>query len=144
MSICAFNVQLKGRRVQGTIIELLFVLLSVLVYTAEINGSAISFAMGILACVAIILMVAGFEDKFGRGMDFLAKYTMPIFLMHTLFAAPLRSILMKLGIENAVVHVVLGLGISFAGPIIAAWIMKKTKQLDFFLYPVANIQKRNK
>lgn len=144
MSICAFNVQLKGRRVQGTIIELLFVLLSVLVYTAEINGSAISFAMGILACVAIILMVAGFEDKFGRGMDFLAKYTMPILLMHTLFAAPLRSILMKLGIENAVVHVVLGLGISFAGPIIAAWIMKKTKRLDFFLYPVANIQKRNK
>lgn len=55
--------------------------------------------------------------------------------MHTLFAAPLRSILMKVGIENAVVHVVLGLGISFAGPFITAWIMKKTKYLEFFLYP---------
>ena len=30
---------------------------------------------------------------------------------------------------------VLGLGISFVGPIIAAWIMKKTKWLEFFLYP---------
>lgn len=134
MSICVFDVQLKGRKVQGTICGLLFMILSIAVYTAEISGSAISFAMGLLACVTVILIVAGFEEKFGRGMDFLAKYTMPIFLMHTLFAAPLRSVLIKIGIENAVIHVVLGLVISFAGPIIAAWIMKKTKWLEFFLY----------
>ena len=135
MSICAFNVRLKGRKVQGTICGLLFMILSVAAYKAEISGGVISFAMGLLACVAVILMAAGFEGRLGRGVDFLAKYTMPIFLMHTLFAAPLRSILMKIGIENAVIHVVLGLGISFAGPIIAAWIMKKTKWLEFFLYP---------
>ena len=135
MSICAFNVQLKGKKVQGTLFGSLFIILSIVVYTAEISSSAISFAMGLLACVAVILMAADFEKKFGRGMDFLAKYTMPIFLMHTLFAAPLRSVLLKMGVTNAVVHIVLGLGISFAGPIIAAWIMKKTKCLEFFLYP---------
>ena len=141
MSICSFNVQLKGRKIQGTIFGLLFVILSIVVYTAKISGSAISFAIGLLACVAVIMMVAGFEEKFGRGMKLLAKYTMPIFLMHTLFAAPLRSILMKIGIENVVIHVVLGLVISFAGPIIAAWIMKKTKWLEFFLYPNKFIRK---
>ena len=141
MSICVFDVQLKGRKVQGTICGLLFMILSIAVYTAEISGSAISFAMGLLACVTVILIVAGFEEKFGRGMDFLAKYTMPIFLMHTLFAAPLRSVLIKIGIENAVIHVVLGLVISFSGPIIAAWIMKKTKWLEFFLYPNKFIRK---
>lgn len=141
MSICAFDVQLKGRKVQGTICGLLFMILSVVVYKVEITGGVIPFAMGLLACVAVILIVAGFEEKFGRGMDFLAKYTMPIFLMHTLFAAPLRSILMKIGIENAAIHVVLGLGISFAGPIMAAWIMKKTKWLEFFLYPNKFIRK---
>ena len=142
MSICAFNVQLKGRKVQGMICGLLFTILSVAVYTAEISGSASSFIMGLLACVAVILMVAGFEEKFGRGMDFLAKYTMPIFLMHILSAAPLRSVLMKVGIENAVVHVVLGLGISFAGPITAAWIMKKTKWLEFFLYSNDSLRRK--
>ena len=136
-----FNVQPKGRKVQGTILGLLFVILSIVVYTAEISDSVISFIMGLLACVAVILIVAGFEDEFGRVMDFLAKYTMPIFLMHTLFAAPLRSVLMKVGIESAVVHVVLGLGISFAGPIMAACIMKKTKWLEFFLYPNKFIRK---
>ena len=118
-------------------------ILSVMVYKAEISGSVIPFVMGLLACVAVILMVAGGERTFGRGMDFLAKYTMPIFLLHTLFAAPLRSILMKIGIENAVFHVVLGLVISFAGPIIAAWIMKKTKWLEFFLYPNKFVKIRN-
>lgn len=141
MSICVFDVQLEGRKVQGTICGLLFMILSIAVYTAEISGSAISFAMGLLACVAVILIVAGFEEKFGRGMDFHAKYTMPIFLMHTLFAASLRSVLIKIGIENAVIHVLLGLVISFAGPIIAAWIMKKTKWLEFFLYPNKFIRK---
>lgn len=141
MSICVYDVQLKGRKIQGTICGLLFMILSIVVYTAEISGSAISFAMGLLACVAVILIVAGFEEKFARGMDFLAKYTMPIFLMHTLFATPLRSILMKIGIENAVIHVVLGLVISFAVSIIAAWIMKKTKWLEFFLYPNKFIRK---
>mgnify|MGYP000888703415 CR=1 FL=1 len=106
-----------------------------MVYKAEISGGVIPFTMGLLACVAVILMVAGVERRFGRGMDFLAKYTMPIFLMHTLFAAPTRSVLLKMGVKNAVVHVVLGVSISFAGPILAAWIMKKTKWLEFFVYP---------
>lgn len=141
MSICAFNVQLKGRKVQGMICGVLFIILSIMVYTAEITSSAVSFVMGLLACMAVIMMVAGFEEKFGRGMEFIAKYTMPIFLMHTLFAAPIRSVLIKIGIESAVIHVVLGLVISFAGPIIAAWIMKKTKWLEFFLYPNKFIRK---
>lgn len=79
MSICTFNVQLKGRKAQGTICGLLFMILSVVVYKAEISGGVIPFAMGLLACVAVILMVAGGERRFGRGMDFLARYTMPIF-----------------------------------------------------------------
>lgn len=142
MSICVSNVQLKYRRAQGTVYGLLFMILSILVYIAEIQSGVIAFAMGLLACAAVTLMVAGFEEKLGKGMDFFAKYTMPIFLMHTLFAAPTRSVLLKMGIENAVIHVVLGLGISFAGPIIAAWIMKKTKWLEFFLYPNKTL-KRN-
>lgn len=141
MSICAFNVQLKGRKVQGTICGLLFIILSIVVYTIGISVGVISFVMGLLACAAVIMMVVGFERKLGKGMDFLAKYTMSIFLMHTLFAASLRSLLMKIGIESAVAHVILGLGISFAGPIMAAWIMKKTKWLELFLYPNKFIRK---
>lgn len=135
MSICVLNIQLKGRKVQGIISALLFTILSVAVYMIGIQNNTISFAMGLLACMATIMIVIDFEEKFGSFMDFLAKYTMPIFLMHTLFAASIRSVLLKIGIENAAIHVVLGLSISFIGPIVTAWIMKKTKWLEFFLYP---------
>ena len=52
-----------------------------------------------------------------------------------LFAAPLRTVLFKVGIQNAVIHVTLGIAISFIGPMIAGIIMKKSKWLEFFLYP---------
>lgn len=141
MSISAFDIHLKGKKVQGTICGLLFIVLSVVVYMIGINNNVLSFAMGLLACIAVIVLVIYYERMFGSGMDFLARYTMPIYLMHTLFAAPLRSILMKIGIENVVIHVVLGLGFSFVGSIVAAWIMKKTKCLEFILYPNKFIRK---
>ena len=143
MSICVFNMQLKGKSVQGTICGLLFMILSVVVYMVENHSKMVSFALGLLACIAVILLVVDSDEKFGRGMDILAKYTMPIFLMHTLFAAPTRAVLLKLGIGSSVIHVVLGLGISFAGPIMAAWVMKKTKWLEFFLYPNKFVKIRN-
>lgn len=108
------------------------------IYRTDFYSGVLSFAMGMIACIAVILVVSDLEGKFGKlgnSMEFLAQYTMPIFLMHTLFAAPMRAALLKIGIGNAAVHIVLGLGISFAGPIIAAWIMKKTRWLEFFLYP---------
>lgn len=135
MSICVFNVQLRGKKLQGAVIGLLFLGLSIAVYMTDVQNLAMSFALGLLACTAVILLVATCEENSGKAIGFLAKYTMPIFLMHTLFAAPMRSVLLKTGVTNAVVHVVLGLGIGFAGPIVAAWIMKKTKWLEFFLYP---------
>ena len=135
MSVCAFNVELREKKLQGTVIGLLFLGLSVAVHIAGVKNLTVLFVLGVLACIAVIFLVAAYEEKTGKVMGFLAKYTMPIFLMHTLFAAPLRSVLLKIGITNAVVHVTMGLGISFVGPIVAAWIMKKTKWLEFFLYP---------
>ena len=43
--------------------------------------------------------------------------------------------MIKIGIQNAAVHVVLGLAVTFVGPIVAVEIMKKSKWLEFFLYP---------
>ena len=135
MSVCAFNVELRGKKLQGAVIGLLFLGLSVAVHIAGIKNLTVSFVLGVMACIAVIFLVAAYEEKTGKIMVFLAKYTMPIFLMHTLFAAPTRAVLLKVGVTNAAAHVVLGLGISFVGPIVAAWVLKKTKYLEFFLYP---------
>ena len=115
----------------------LFLFLSILVYMVGIDNGFLSFLLGLTDCFSVITSIEIIYENRRQSMVFgiLAKYTMPIFLMHTLFAAPLRTLLFKFGVENAVIHVTLGIAISFAGPIIAAFIMKKSKWLEFFLYP---------
>lgn len=135
MCICLFNLNLKNKQKYGIMGGLLFILLSIEIYVANIHVYIIDFFMGLLACFVVIILTVDFEGTFGRCFTFLSKYTMPIFLMHTLFAAPMRSILIRIGIENGIVHILLGLGISFLGPIIAACIMKNFKWLEFFIYP---------
>lgn len=117
----------------SAVIGVIFVILSILM--VDIDSKWLSFELGILACVSIISAVRKLNGKLSKAFPFLSKYTMPIFVMHTLFAAPLRSVLLKIGINSAMIHVVLGIAVSFIGPIIAAEIMKKTKMLEFFLYP---------
>lgn len=114
-----------------------FVAMSVLVYKAGIQDGYVSFMLGLLACISVVMLIVGICEDRNQSVVFgiLAKYTMPIFVMHTLFAAPLRTALLKAGVGNAVVHVLLGIAISFVGPMVAAWIMKKSKWLEFFLYP---------
>lgn len=115
----------------------IFLLLSVWIYIAGVEHGVISFLLGLLACFVVITLIEKIYENGKQSAVFgtLAKYTMPIFLMHTLFAAPLRIVLFKLGIQNAVIHAILGIAISFIGPIIAAIIMNKSKWLEFFLYP---------
>ncbi|MCD7790128.1 MAG: hypothetical protein LUH55_06220 [Bacteroides thetaiotaomicron] len=94
----------------------------------------VSFMLGLVACAAVVLFFMDRKMQ-GKAMAFLSRYTMPIFLMHSIFAATLRSVLLKVGVTNAVIHITCGLAISIFGPVIAAWMMKKTKYLEFFIYP---------
>lgn len=128
---------LKNSLIAPIAAGLVFTLLSVLVYVFGIDYGMISFLLGLLACFSVVTLMAKIYENRGQSAVFgiLAKYTMPIFLMHTLFAAPLRTVLFKIGIQNAVIHVILGIAISFIGPMIAAKIMKKLKWAEFFLYP---------
>ena len=128
---------LKGNLITPIVTGVIFLLLSVWVYMIGINHGVISFLLGLLACFSVVTLMAKIYENRGQSAAFgtLAKYTMPIFLMHTLFAAPLRTVLFKLGIQNAVIHVILGIAISFIGPMVAAIIMKKSKWLEFFIYP---------
>ena len=114
---------------------ILFIIFSVIVYWNSVQNGFVSFVLGLLACFSCVTLFMSNVNHEKKILTSLAKYTMPIFLMHTIFAAPVRIVLMKLGVANIIVHVILGLGISFAGPIIAAEIMERYIGMDFFVYP---------
>lgn len=139
ISRTSMDVKLAKRAgvVVGTILAGIFLAASIYIYFFEVNFLGMTFLLGLLACVAVILMaVSIFRDSQQyKLLGYLARYTMPIFLMHTIFAAPVRIVMLKLGVESAFIHTVVGLIISFAGPIAAAEVMKYIKWLDVFLYP---------
>ena len=100
------------------------------------------FFMAVLSSTAMVLIAIALSrtEKQSKVFAFPAKYLMPIFLMHTLTAAPVRVLLLKLGVTSPVVHIVLGLTISLCAPILAAFIMSKVKFLDALIYPTKYIK----
>lgn len=114
-----------------------FVITSLFVWKFE--NVILSFLMGIMACAAVFMIIA--KCKAIKFLDRFAKYTFPIFLMHTLFAAPCRVILLKMEISSSLVHTVLGIAISFVGPVIAMIVLTKIK-LDFLVYPMKELRKK--
>ena len=121
----------------GAIIGTAFLAAGLWSYT--IDDVWLSFAMGLLACAAVFMIAEDCKEV--RLWSWFAEYTIPIFLMHTLLAAPCRVILLRLGIANALVQIGIGILISFIGPIVVMMILEKIK-LDFLVYPGKLIKKR--
>lgn len=128
----------KAKNLSGFVgIAVAFTILSVVISEMDYEFKGMSFAMGLLACFATvgICIVLDTREKQSPIMTWLSQYTLPIFLMHSIFAATLRSVLLKIGITTAWIHIPAGMAISIVGPVIAAIIMKKMKCPEFFLYP---------
>ncbi len=113
-----------------------FLAASLWISIGDLRGGLISAAMGLWGCITVLLILRNWNmgSRLRWLADALAGYTMPVFLMHTIFAAGSRAVLLKLGIDQPVIHVVCGIAVSFAGPVVAALIMERLK-LDFLLYP---------
>lgn len=128
----------------GNVLFVAFLPLSIIHYL-HFSSYLTSFFLCLLICLALICIFI-YCDTHSIQIGFLnliSKYSMPIFLMHTIFAATLRSVLFKLHISNPSIHIMSGLLISFVGPIIATMIMKKNKYIYFFLYPNKLIKSKN-
>lgn len=117
-----------------------FYFINISIIPTEINR-ILKLALGIMACLGIICFIGAVykNNNQTKIFGFLSKYTMPIFLMHTIFAAACRAVLLKLGITAFPVHLAVGLIASFVMPIIAAEIMNKIK-LDIFYNPTKYIK----
>ncbi len=108
-------------------------------FTYELKNGIVQWVMGIIACTAVLMIVNSCKEI--KMLTWFSKYTMPIFLMHTIFASSIRIILIKMGINSVVIHLVLGVFMSFIGPILAMIVLSKIK-LSWIVYPSNIIKKR--
>ena len=70
-----------------------------------------------------------------RFLDFVNKYSFQIYLLHTIFTAGIRIILLRMNIDQWWIHVLLGTVCGLVFSVLAAVIAKKVTFLDFFFFP---------
>lgn len=141
MCISVYDLDIAAERLPkcqiGIVGMILFSLIGLYYINLKIDIPIIPFVLGVIACVSVILIVienAKLIERFSI-INYLSKYTLPIFLMHTIFAAPVRIALLKIRVDNFAIHAILGIAASFICPIIVQKIFDKTKYLSFTVYP---------
>ena len=73
--------------------------------------------------------------------DTFKKYTFQIYVLHTIFAAGIRIVMLQIGINNYILHFSLGLLCSIYMPVLIGLISEKIVYTDFFFYPLKTIKK---
>lgn len=129
---------------KSVIVGFVFLPLSAVLYGFD-AGSIWWFVIGLLACLCVVSScVVGCGNGGSVDVSAFARWTMPVYLMHTIFAAGWRVVLLKLGISSPPIHIVTGLVIGFAGPVIAVRILERYSPLDFVIFPNRYIELRSK
>ena len=128
----------------GGSLAILFLCASAVLHRQNLYFVSLNFLMGLLACAAVISLVIGTQDVLfiKTCSRYLAGYTMPVYLMHTIFAAGVRIVLVKIGITNAGVHLTAGMLASFIFPAAAIEIMQRVFCLDALVFPGKYLKKK--
>lgn len=102
------------------------------------SGTKISrFLISILLVSFFVYLFAWIsKDREGRVSSRFRKYILPIFLMHTIFAAGVRIILTKAGINLFSVQAILGIVASFVFPMLVYKFIKNKWYLLVFVEPL--------
>ncbi len=95
----------------------------------------IMLLFGIYSSIMLISLLQNIKPVH-RFLLFTNKYSLQIYLLHTIFTAGIRIVLVNLGVFQWWIHVVLGTTCGIVFSVLAAVIAKKTKVLDFFFFPV--------
>ena len=101
------------------------------------------FFLAIFGVLTIILFLKYlFQHKHKiKILDFVSRYTFPIYLMHTIFSAGIRILTLKLNIVNFYFHFILGFFAGIIGPILITKLLEKSGFGLFVLYPLKTIKK---
>ena len=102
--------------------------------------SEILMVIGISASIALISLIVKSKPVEGV-LLFINRYSFPIYLLHTVFTAGIRIVLLRAGIGNYVIHVIAGMIMGIGIPFIIAWVTDKIPVVDFLFYPSKNIRR---
>lgn len=94
-------------------------------------GVTIIHPLRVCAAIAGIILTISLANKlaskslFSKSLSFLGQYSLQIYILHIIFAAGLRVFLMKMGVTNFSIHLLLGSFVGIVLPVIVGLIDKR-------------------
>ena len=109
-------------------------ILSYFVYSTPTDNAKAQF---IFASIFVLVITYFFQSKEQYKTDGLvnhsAKYFMPVYVLHTIVAAGVRTVLLKIGISSGILHFMIGFSVSVFVPILYAYWKKYNYIKNYFL-----------
>ena len=112
-----------------------------------ISENAITSCFFALLGIVTSIVAVSLLDKCDcveKCMLVLNRYSFPIYLLHTIFTAGFRIVLLKVGVSNYLLHVLLGIIVGIGIPIIGMNVIKSCKILLFIFYPSSTVMRLRK
>ena len=108
-----------------------------LIALGKIESPIFKEVMSLFGIYASIMLISLLQNinVFSKFLLFMNKYSFQIYLLHTIFTAGIRVILMRLSITSWVIHIIVGTLCGIVFSVLAAFIAKKTKILNIFFFP---------
>lgn len=110
----------------------------------KIEAAGIKEFMMLFGIYSSILFISMLQNCkiVARFLGFMNKYSFQIYLLHTIFTAGIRIILLKLNIVQWWIHVPVGTVCGIVFSVLAAIIAKKVGFLNFFFFPTKVLRKK--
>ena len=89
---------------------------------------------GIYSSILFIFLLQDIKPV-SRFLLFVNKYSFQIYLLHTIFTAGIRIVLVRINLTNWIVHIIVGTLCGLVFSVLAAVIAKKVKLFNFFFFP---------
>lgn len=97
----------------------------------------------VLATLGISVAIAEEKNYVRAFLNWLCKYSLYVYLLHTWFSGTCRIILRKIGITDCWLQSIFGIAIGLAGPILAAMIIRKFSVFRFWIEPMTVIKSKH-
>jgi len=131
----------KSKKLSILLMSMLYIVISILVYIF-VKNSYINKILNIcFAIVGILIMINLFNDSYkSKILDSFKKYTFQIFLLHTFFSAGVRILLLKMGINSFLIHLIIETFTGIYFPVLVSVISEKMKFTQIVFYPIKTIK----
>ena len=97
--------------------------------------------LGIIASIVLIVNIKSIKHV-EKLLLLITKYSFAIYLLHTIFTAAVRIVLLKIGMDMYWVQVLFGCAVGFAGPVCVVIVCENFGIYDYLFVPAKVLTKR--